>query len=204
MSRSARVTIPTSTPSESTTGNRRTPACVARCAASATGTSRRVTTGGVVTPEPLAATDPGDKTYTQGQAITPLQLEATGGTAPYTWAVTAGELPAGLTLAANGTLKGIPVIESNSVGMYDSDGAGTGVAAPFIALISAPNILLADDGQVMLDSSAEASISMTDDGAGSTLTSLWQRNMIGLRAERLIHWLRRRPNAVFVITDVNY
>jgi hypothetical protein len=53
----------------------------------------------------------------------------------------------------------------------------------------------------MLDSSAEASISMTDDGAGTTLTSLWQRNMIGLRAERFIHWMNRRANAVYVITD---
>jgi HK97 family phage major capsid protein len=101
-----------------------------------------------------------------------------------------------------GVLKGIPIVESNSVGQYDFDAAGTDNAlAYFVALVSAPNILLADDGQVMLDSSAEASISMTDDGAGTTLTSLWQRNMIGLRAERFIHWMNRRANAVYVITD---
>lgn len=105
---------------------------------------------------------------------------------------------------ARGILKGIPIIESNSVGTFDADGGGAGAAQMFIALISAPNILMADDGQVLLDSSSEASISMTDDGTGTTLTSLWQRNMIGLRAERLIHWLTRRSNAVYVITDVNY
>jgi len=105
---------------------------------------------------------------------------------------------------AQGRLKGIPIVESNTVGTFDSDGAGANTAEFYIALISAPNILLADDGQVMLDSSGEASISMTDDGVGTTLTSLWQRNMIGLRAERLIHWMTRRANAVYVITDVNY
>ncbi len=109
------------------------------------------------------------------------------------------------SLAANGTLKGIPVIDSLGVGTYDQDGAGTGVAAKYIALISAPNVLLADDGQVMLDSSAEASIVMDDaPGGAGTMTSLWQRNMIGIRAERLIYWLRRRAKGVFVIYNVNY
>lgn len=35
-------------------------------------------------------------------------ISASGGTSPYTFAVTAGSLPAGLTLAANGQLSGIP------------------------------------------------------------------------------------------------
>jgi hypothetical protein len=65
-------------------------------------------------------------------------------------------------------------------------------------------VLVADDGQVMLDASSEASIVMDDAGAGSTLTSLWQRNMIGVRAERMVHWLRRRAAAVYVVTDVAY
>lgn len=109
------------------------------------------------------------------------------------------------TLGTNGTLKGLPVIDSLSVGTYDQDGAGAGTAGKFIALVSGPNVLVADDGQVMLDSSAEASVIMDDaPGVGGTLTSLWQRNMIGIRAERLIHWLRRRAGGVFVIYDVAY
>src|SRR3546814_4005507 len=35
-------------------------------------------------------------------------LSASGGTAPYTFAVTAGSLPAGLNLAADGSLTGTP------------------------------------------------------------------------------------------------
>src|SRR5262249_14111652 len=44
-----------------------------------------------------------------GAAYSPTTLTATGGTgAGYTFAVTAGALPGGLTLAANGTLSGTP------------------------------------------------------------------------------------------------
>lgn len=117
---------------------------------------------------------------------------------------TSQDVPAFPLLSERGTLKGIPVITSTSVGLYDADGAGVGVAAGYIALVNASQILVADDNQVMLDASSEASIAMTDDGAGTTLTSLWQKNMIGIRAERLIHWLRRRAAAVFIITGVNY
>lgn len=117
---------------------------------------------------------------------------------------TAQDVLAFPSLSTNGTLKGIPVIESTGIGTYDQDGAGAGAAAKYIALISAPNVLLADDGQVMLDASSEASLVMDDAGAGSTLTSLWQKNMIGIRAERLIHWLKRRTAAAYVIYNVTY
>lgn len=120
------------------------------------------------------------------------------------WKRTAQDVPA-FPGVDQGVLKGIPILESNSVGQFDTDGVGaTETPQFFIALVSASNIMLADDGQVMLDSSSEASISMTDDGAGTTMTSLWQRNMIGLRAERLITWMSRRANAVYVITNVAY
>jgi len=120
------------------------------------------------------------------------------------WKRTAQDVPA-FPGVDQGVLKGIPIVESNSVAQYDFDAAGVENELHFyIALVSAPNVLLADDGQVLLDSSSEASISMTDDGAGTTLTSLWQRNMIGLRAERFIHWTNRRAEAVYVITDVAY
>jgi putative Ig domain-containing protein len=36
------------------------------------------------------------------------QLAASGGASPYTWAITSGALPAGLSLAANGTISGTP------------------------------------------------------------------------------------------------
>lgn len=43
-----------------------------------------------------------------GSSFTPLVLTATGGTAPYTFSVTAGSLPPGMSLGADGTLSGTP------------------------------------------------------------------------------------------------
>ena len=47
-------------------------------------------------PDTVTATNPGAKTVTTGTAITPITLQAAGGTPPYTW--TATPLPAGLEL----------------------------------------------------------------------------------------------------------
>ena len=41
-------------------------------------------------------------------------LAATGGTAPYHWALASGALPAGLTLAASGTITGTPSAAANA------------------------------------------------------------------------------------------
>jgi hypothetical protein len=40
-------------------------------------------------------------------------LSATGGIAPYTWALVGGTLPAGLALSSNGTISGIPIVATN-------------------------------------------------------------------------------------------
>uniref|UniRef100_UPI00292DD1E0 putative Ig domain-containing protein n=1 Tax=Pedobacter nototheniae TaxID=2488994 RepID=UPI00292DD1E0 len=57
---------------------------------------------------PASLTDP-----TVGQAYSPVTLSATGGVAPYTYAVSAGALPAGLTLSAAGVLSGTPTAVGN-------------------------------------------------------------------------------------------
>jgi large repetitive protein len=41
-------------------------------------------------------------------------LAATGGVGPYTWSVTGGALPLGLSLASNGTISGIPTVAGNA------------------------------------------------------------------------------------------
>ena len=40
-------------------------------------------------------------------------LQATGGTAPLTWSVTAGSLPSGLSLSASGSISGTPAVSGN-------------------------------------------------------------------------------------------
>lgn len=96
--------------------------------------------------------------------------------------------------ADGGTFLGYQVVTSNSV--------PSGV----IVFLKPSEIMLADDGQVVIDASREASLVM-DDGAspvGTTLVSLWQRNMVALRAERFINWQRRRDEAVYYLTGANY
>jgi hypothetical protein len=54
-------------------------------------------------------------------------LTATGGVAPYTFTVTSGTLPAGLSLSATGVLSGTPTVDGTSaftVGAVDSNGSG--------------------------------------------------------------------------------
>jgi hypothetical protein len=81
--------------------------------------------GFTIDPAGLAATDPGDRTGQVGVAITPFDLQASGGTEPYEWSVVGG-LPPGLTVETDGTVSGTPT----SGGSYQlvvevTDSAGT-------------------------------------------------------------------------------
>lgn len=95
-----------------------------------------------------------------------------------------------------GSILGIPVIVSNNVGAR-------------IILVHAPSILYADEGGVQIDVSREASIQMDSapsnpSDATTVLVSLWQRNLVGLRAERMITWIRARSAAVTYISAAAY
>lgn len=101
-----------------------------------------------------------------------------------------------------GTLMGIPVITSQ----YAALGSPVN---NLVVLANAPDIYLADDGQVVIDASREASLEMdsapTNHSGTPThanLVSLWQTNSIGLRAERFINWKKVRPEAVQYLEDV--
>ncbi len=102
-----------------------------------------------------------------------------------------------------GMLEGLPVITSEYQ-HSDSDGDNA-------VLVNASDIWLADDGQVMLDASREASLQMNDaptedasQGTGSTVVSMFQTNSVALRAERWINWQKRRSQAVVVLNAVNW
>lgn len=91
-----------------------------------------------------------------------------------------------------GTFYGLPVIVSNNVVGSGSPGD------QYIVLIDQSNILLADDGQVMIDVSTEASVEMNDapSGGATSLRSLWQNGLMGVKVDRWIHWTKRRSQAV--------
>jgi HK97 family phage major capsid protein len=74
-------------------------------------------------------------------------------------------------------------------------------AGTTVALVQPSAIMYADDGGVTIDISREASLQMDtalDNPALATtvMTSLWQNNLIGLRAERFINWKRARTGVV--------
>jgi HK97 family phage major capsid protein/HK97 family phage prohead protease len=74
-------------------------------------------------------------------------------------------------------------------------------AGTTVALVQPSQILYADDGGVTIDVSREASLQMdsTLDNppvATTLLTSLWQMNLVGLRAERFINWKKARAGVV--------
>lgn len=68
-------------------------------------------------------------------------LQASGGVAPYTYAVTAGTLPAGLTLSTGGVVSGTPTTpgaSSFTVTATDSEGTPQAASLPLVLLITYP------------------------------------------------------------------
>jgi hypothetical protein len=67
-------------------------------------------------------------------------LQASGGVAPYTWAVTVGTLPAGLSLASDGTLSGTPTGTGTSSFTVQATDAGSDTATRSLSItsVSAP------------------------------------------------------------------
>jgi hypothetical protein len=59
-------------------------------------------------PTPVAVTAPAFHSGEVTVAYASVSLAATGGTPPYQWSVGGGALPGGLTLAADGTVSGVP------------------------------------------------------------------------------------------------
>ncbi len=99
-----------------------------------------------------------------------------------------------------GTFFKMPVITSKSVTAAGSPNDG------HILLVDQREILLADDGQMMIDASAEASVQMNDapSAGAQSLVSFWQMGLLGLKAERWIYWTKRRSTAVAITDNVNY
>jgi HK97 family phage major capsid protein/HK97 family phage prohead protease len=112
----------------------------------------------------------------------------------------------GITMMG-GNFEGLPVI----VSQYVPGGTGSPTSDSIVVLVNAADIYLADDGQVVVDASREASLQMLDnptnssgDGTATTMVSMFQTNSIAIRAERYINWKRRRAAAVAYISGVNY
>lgn len=100
-----------------------------------------------------------------------------------------------------GTFQGLPVITSQYLPADSSGG--------IVALVNAGDIYLADEGGIDLSMSTEASLQMDNEPdnpstAATVMVSLWQRNLVGFRAERTINFARRRTSAVSYLTGVSW
>jgi HK97 family phage major capsid protein/HK97 family phage prohead protease len=82
-------------------------------------------------------------------------------------------------------------------------------AAALVVALQPQLVLYADDGGVTIDSSTEASLQMDSAPASpadatTVMVSLWQHNLVGLRAERFVNWKRANANAVYYLTAAAY
>lgn len=100
-----------------------------------------------------------------------------------------------------GTLSGLPVLVSEYVPPSSS--------GSIVALVNASDVYLGDEGGIDLSMSTEASLQMNNSPdnpttATTVMVSLWQRNLVGFRAERTINWAKRRPSAAAWLDNVNW
>jgi len=96
--------------------------------------------------------------------------------------------------STGGTYRGSQVVVSESVPV-DSTGS-------LIAMVKPSEILMADDGVTRIDASREATLDMGD--SDGTSFNLWQKNCVGIRAERWITWLKAREEAAQYISGAAY
>jgi len=107
--------------------------------------------------------------------------------------------------ATGGNIMGFTVITSTNVD-YTEDSPAEG---DNIIFLNAPDIFLADDGSAQIDVSREASVQMNDApddpaSASTVMVSAFQQNLVFVRAERYINWLKRRAEAVQYIKAAKY
>ncbi|MDP3492882.1 MAG: phage major capsid protein, partial [Hyphomonadaceae bacterium] len=105
---------------------------------------------------------------------------------------------------SGGFLEGFPVITSTNIA---ATGGSPTDGYPIVA-VNAPNIYLAEGG-IEVDISREASLQMTDtpdspETASTILVSLWQRNLVAVKAERFITWKKKHDTSVQLITHAKY
>jgi len=104
-----------------------------------------------------------------------------------------------------GYLMGFPVITTTAMVSTGSP------VSTIIVAVKASEIYLADDGEVTVDASDQASVEMVDSssvsgitGTGASVVSLWQTNMVGLKVTRSVNWKKRRTAAARYIYNAAY
>jgi Putative Ig domain len=131
------------------------------------------TTTIIVTVPPLTITSPALISGVSGTGYS-ASLTANGGTSPYTWSVTSGSLPAGLTLSALGVISGTPTTSGTSVFTTKV----TDSSSPALAASAAATIIVAVQPLTITSSALVSGVSGTGYSAnltanGGTLPYKW-------------------------------
>ena len=111
-------------------------------------------------------------------------ISATGGLPPYTWSITSGVLPAGLTLAGNGVISGTPTTQETqtfTVQVSDSQTPAATASAPLTLTITGPTGRLNGNYVFSFSGYQNGSLvlqagSFTSDGAGNITNGLMDSN----------------------------
>lgn len=162
-----------------------------------------------VTPIPASGTGTADDVRADIKALFGAYIAANNSPAGAVWVMTpATALSLSLLLnplgqpefpginMTGGTLSGLPVITSDYVPTLSG--------GSYVFLVKQSDIWFADEGGIAVDMSQEATLEMDDAPSGTATVSLWQNNLIGFRAERTVNWAKRRPEAVAVLSAVNW
>jgi hypothetical protein len=105
---------------------------------------------------------------------------------------------------AGGVIEGFPVVTSTNIAAT----GGSPTDGYAIVAVNGPNIYLAEEG-IEVDISREASLQMSDspdspETASTVPVSLWQRNMVAIKAERFITWTKKHTTSVQFIQNAKY
>jgi hypothetical protein len=146
---------------------------------------------GVTQPSPLAISTTVLPSGTTATAYN-VPLLASGGIGPYTWTLTSGQLPSGLTLAPDGTISGVPVLATSApdqftVQVQDSEASPASVSqALSISIVAggSGNSLINGSYSFLFngfDSNGSVAIagSLTADGNGNITTGEEDSNRAG-------------------------
>ncbi|TWQ11162.1 autotransporter domain-containing protein [Xanthomonas vasicola] len=129
-------------------------------------------------------------------------LTASGGIAPYRYSIASGALPAGLTLASDGTLSGTPTVQGTSsftIAVADAGNASATQAYTFTVSDAAP-VAVADVTATMTDTAVTAAVTANDTGSitAIAIATAPTNGTAVVNGLELVY----TPNAGFVGTDV--